>query len=231
MQPHPKGARARVLLSSVFKPFAQDDEFGSRAINPVELYHNQVTREQGPFSLRMFHRTWSLMLLQQNISAPCTVLDFPTRERFVRELTSHPYDIVGLTGIIVNVGKVREMCRLVRRHSPHSTLVVGGHVTAIPGIKRTIDADHIVKGEGVAWLRAYLGEEDGHRIEHPLIPSSFGFRLMGLQLLHDLRVLWRQGQDGDFPRTWRRRVSRDVRGRGAPGRPRVLHDGRELPAL
>src|SRR3990170_2003400 len=73
MSPHPKGKRARVLLSSVFKPFAQDDEFGSRAINPVELYHNQVTREQGPFSLRMFHRSWSLMLLQRNISAPCTV--------------------------------------------------------------------------------------------------------------------------------------------------------------
>ena len=54
-------ARARVLLSSVFKPFAQDDEYGSRAINPVELYHNQVTREQGPFSLRMFHRSWSLI--------------------------------------------------------------------------------------------------------------------------------------------------------------------------
>ncbi len=180
MQPHPKGTRARILLSSVFKPFAQDDEFGSRAINPVELYHNQVTREQGPFSLRMFHRTWSLMLLQQNISAPSTVLDFPTRERFVRELIAHDYDIVGLTGIIVNVAKIREMCRLVRLHSPHSTLIVGGHVTAIPGIERMIDADHIVKGEGVAWLRAYLGEPDGQRIEHPLIPSSFGFRLMGL---------------------------------------------------
>ncbi len=180
MQPHPKGTRARILLSSVFKPFAQDDEFGSRAINPVELYHNQVTREQGPFSLRMFHRTWSLMLLQQNISAPSTVLDFPTRERFVRELTAHDYDIVGLTGIIVNVGKIREMSRLVRLHSPHSTLIVGGHVTAIPGIERMIDADHIVKGEGVAWLRAFLGEPDGQRIEHPLIPSSFGFRLMGL---------------------------------------------------
>jgi len=180
MTPHPKGTRARVLLASVFKPFAQDDEYGSRAINPVELYHNQVTRAQGPFSLRMFHRTWSLMLLQQNISAPCTVLDFPTRERFVRELTTQRYDVVGLTGIIVNVGKVREMCRLVRRHSPHSTLIVGGHVTAIPGIDRLIDADHIVKGEGVAWLRAFLGEAAEHRIEHPLIPSSFGFRLMGL---------------------------------------------------
>ena len=86
---HPKGTRARVLLTSVFKPFARDDEFGSRAINPVELYHNQVTREQGPFSLRMFHRSWGLMFIQQNISAPCTLLDFPTRERFVRELTAH----------------------------------------------------------------------------------------------------------------------------------------------
>lgn len=180
MKPHPKGPRARVLLSSVFKPFAQDDEYGSRAINPAELYHNQVTREQGPFSLRMFHRTWSLMLLQQNISAPCTVLDFPTRERFVRELTAHEYDVVGLTGIIVNVGKIREMCRLVREHSPHSTLIVGGHVTAIPGIDQLIDADHIVHGEGVAWLRAFLGEDGGRRIAHPVIPASFSFRLMGL---------------------------------------------------
>lgn len=180
MPSHPKGTRARILLSSVFKPFAQDDDFGSRAINPVELYHNQVTREQGPFSLRMFHRTWSLMLLQRNISAPSTVLDFPTRARFVQELESHEYDIVGLTGIIVNVGKIREMCRLVREHSPRSTIVVGGHVTAIPGIERMIDADHIVKGEGVAWLRAFLGEPADRRIEHPVIPSSFGFRLMGL---------------------------------------------------
>lgn len=180
MQPHPKGTSARVLLASVFKPFAQDDEYGSRAINPAELYHNQVTRLQGPFSLRMFHRTWSLMLLQQNISAPCTVLDFPTRERFVAELNAHAYDVVGLTGIIVNVGKIREMCRLVRRHSPRATLIVGGHVTAIPGIERLIDADHIVKGEGVAWLRAFLGEAPQQRLLHPSIPSSFGFRLMGL---------------------------------------------------
>ena len=178
--PHPKGVRARVLLSSVFKPFAQDDVFGSRAINPVELYHNQVTREQGPFSLRMFHRTWSLMLLQRNITAPCTVLDFPTRQRFIDELTAHDYDIVGLTGIIVNVGKIQEMCRLVRQYAPNATLIVGGHVTAIPGVETMLDADHIVKGEGVAWLREFLGEDVNRPIDHPVIPSSFGFRLMGL---------------------------------------------------
>ena len=177
---HPKGTRARVLLSSVFKPFAQDDEYGSRVRNPAELYHNQVTRAQGPFSLRMFHRSWGLMFIHQNISAPSTLLDFPTRERFIEELTSHEYDIVGISSIVVNVGKVREMCRLVRVHSPRSTIVVGGHVTSIPGLEQTIDADHVVRGEGVAWMRAFLGEDPERPFVHPLIPSSFGFRLMGI---------------------------------------------------
>ncbi|MBI2186457.1 MAG: cobalamin B12-binding domain-containing protein [Acidobacteria bacterium] len=180
-------SRRRILLTSVFKPFAVDDAFGSRAINPVELYQNQVTREQGPFSLRMFHRTWSLMFLRENISAPCTVLDFPTRERFIHELRTHDYDIVGISSIVVNVGKVREMCRLVRLHSPWATIVVGGHVTAIPGIERQIDADHIVRGEGVRWLRAFLGEDPEAPIRHPVIPSSFGFRVMGMPVTENRR--------------------------------------------
>ena len=58
--PHPLGRRARILLTSVFGPYAQDDEYGSRTINPMELYHNQVTRVQGAFSLRMFHRSLAL---------------------------------------------------------------------------------------------------------------------------------------------------------------------------
>ena len=73
-----------ILFTSVFGPYARDDEYGSRAINPMELYHNQVTREQGPFSLRMFHRSWGLMLIQANISAPSALLDFPVLARFIR---------------------------------------------------------------------------------------------------------------------------------------------------
>src|ERR1035437_10663331 len=141
---HPKGTQARVLLSSVFGPYAQDDEFGSRSINPMELYHNQVTRAQGSFSLRMFHRSWGIMMIQANISAPCTVLDFPEREDFARELTTNRYDIVGISSIIVNLGKVKEMCRMVRELSPDSVIVVGGHVAAIPEVETMIDADHVV---------------------------------------------------------------------------------------
>src|SRR5512133_628286 len=178
MTRHPKGTHARILLSSVFGPYAQDDEFGSRSINPMELYHNQVTREQGPFSLRMFHRSWGIMFIQHNITAPCAVLDFPTRERFIAELKTGQYDIVGISSIIVNVGKVREMCRLVREYAPAATVVVGGHVAAIPGLQHMIDADHIVKGEGVSWFRAFLGEVVDRPIEHPTIASGFGFSVL-----------------------------------------------------
>ncbi|MGO9865039.1 MAG: B12-binding domain-containing radical SAM protein [Terriglobales bacterium] len=182
METHAKGSNARILLSSVFGPYAQDDEFGSRSINPMELYHNQVTRAQGGFSLRMFHRSWGIMMIQKNISAPCSVLDFPTRKAFARELTKNHYDIVGISAIIVNVGKVREMCRMVRELSPHSTIVVGGHVAAISELETMIDADHIVRGEGISWMRRYLGEDEHAPIRHPAIVSGIETRIMGIRL-------------------------------------------------
>jgi radical SAM superfamily enzyme YgiQ (UPF0313 family) len=182
METHPKKSHARILLSSVFGPYAQDDEFGSRSINPMELYHNQVTRAQGSFSLRMFHRSWGIMMIQENISAPCSVLDFPTRKAFARELSTNHYDIVGISAIIVNVGKVKEMCRMVRELSPDSVIIVGGHVAAIPDVETMIDADHIVKGEGISWMRRYLGEDEHAPIRHPMIVSGLETRIMGMRL-------------------------------------------------
>lgn len=177
---HPLGSKARVLLCSVFGPYAQDDEYGSRALNPMELYHNQVTRTQGPFSLRMFHRSWGLMLIQANIGAPCTLLDFPTLDRFVEELQTRHYDVIGISSIIPNIFKVRAMCELIRRHQPWAKIVVGGHVANVPDLPDRIDADFIVKGEGVAWFRRYLGEDETQPVRHPLITSGIGTRNLGI---------------------------------------------------
>lgn len=171
-----------MLLTSVFGPYAQDDEYGSRSLNPMELYHNQVTRVQGPFSLRMFHRSWGLMLIQANIQAPSTLLDFPTQERFVRELQKGDYDIVGISSIVANVGKVRRMCELIRQHSPQSTIVVGGHVASIPDLHRHLDADHVARGEGIQWFRHFLGEDAAAPVHHPDIVSGFGARVLGLSV-------------------------------------------------
>jgi hypothetical protein len=177
---HPLGRRARILLVSVCGPYAQDDEVGSRAMNPMELYHNQVTRTQGPFSLRMFHRSWGLMLIQANISAPCTVLDFPTWERFEEEIRDNEYDVVGISSIVLNQHKVREMCRMIRRHLPNATIVIGGHIANVPDLADRVDADHIVRGDGVAWFRRYLDDQVGESLSHPLIASGFGTRCMGI---------------------------------------------------
>ena len=175
-------ALPRILFSSVFGPYARDDEFGSRAINPMELYHNQVTRLQGPFSIRMFHRSWGLMLIRENISAPSAMLDFPTRERFIEELKTEAYDIVAISAIPPNFFKAREMCRLVRELQPWAKIIVGGHISGLPRIEERLHADHVVRGEGVHWFREFLGEDVSAPIRHPRILSGIGTRTMGLAL-------------------------------------------------
>jgi radical SAM superfamily enzyme YgiQ (UPF0313 family) len=177
---HRLGTRAKVLLSSVFGPYTRDDSYGSRKINPMELYQNQVTRTQGGFSLRMFHRSFGLMLLQANIDAPCTLLDFPSLDRFIQEIQDNAYDIVGISSIIPNVGKVKKMCDLVKKYLPSATIVVGGHIANKEDLHEIIDADHIVKGDGVQWFRRYLGQDEKAPVRHPAVISGFGTRIMGV---------------------------------------------------
>ena len=181
---HPLRSQAKVLLLSVFGPYAQDDQYGSRLLNPMELCHNQVTRVQHAFSFRFFHRSWGLMLIQVNLKAPCTLLDFPSEERFVEEIKTRQYDVIGISSIIPNLFKVRRMCRLIRKHQPEATIVVGGHIANAPDLKKWVDADHIVKGEGVRWMRRFLGEDENQPIRHPRIISDISSRIMGVPLRH-----------------------------------------------
>ncbi|MDO9559459.1 MAG: cobalamin-dependent protein [Syntrophales bacterium] len=178
----PKGRSTRILLSSVFGPYAQDDAYGSRAVNPMELYHNQVTRVQGGFSLRMFHRSFGLMMIQANIDAPCTLLDFPSQDRFIEEIQENEYDVIGIGAIIPNVGKVKRMCELIRRHRPSARIVVGGHIASKGDLLQTIDADDIVRGDGIRWFRRFLGEDENAAVRHPAVLSGFGARVMGVDL-------------------------------------------------
>lgn len=170
----------KILFSSVFGPFARDDEFGSRSINPMELYQNQVTRVQGPFSLRMFHRSWGLMLIWENIGSPSTLLDFPSRDRFIEEIQRHPYDVVAISAIPPNFLKVREMCRLIRLNLPEARIVLGGHISGIADLRERTGADYVARGEGVRWMREFLGEDPDRPIRHPRILSGVGTRTMGI---------------------------------------------------
>jgi hypothetical protein len=74
------------------------------------------------------------------------------------------------------------MCRLIRKHQPQAAIVVGGHVANVPGLETWVDADHIVKGEGVRWMRRFLGEDEDQPIRHPRIVSDVLPRIMGVPL-------------------------------------------------
>ncbi len=52
----------------------------------------------------------------------------------------------------------------------------------MPGLSRRIDADHIVRGEGVRWMRHFVGDDVTRPIQHPHILSSVGTRNMGFAL-------------------------------------------------
>ncbi len=177
----------KVLLSSVFGPFGVDDAYG-RKENVMELFHNQVTREQGIFSLRFHHQSFGLYFIAETIGAPSAVLDFPSEKRFVKELKKG-YDYVGISFIVPNFVKAKRMAELVREHAPHSRIVLGGHGTRIPGVEGMIEHDYICKGEGVKWFRKLLGEEPDRPFKHPALPSAFSKRVLGIPLKIDAAVL------------------------------------------
>lgn len=175
-----KSGPPRILLSGVFGPFGVDDDFG-RKENIMELFHNQITKVQGAASLRFHHRSFGLYFLAENVNADVTVLDFPSRKRFIRELRKG-YDIVGISFIAPNFSKSREMAHLIREHSKNSVILLGGHGAAIENIEELIPCDHVVRGEGIGWLRSYLGQDPDAPIRHPKMPSNDYHRVYGIPM-------------------------------------------------
>jgi radical SAM superfamily enzyme YgiQ (UPF0313 family) len=177
----------KILLSSVFGPYGVDDAYG-RKENVMELFHNQVTREQGIFSLRFNHPSFGLHFIADNITPPTVILDFPSEARFVREI-KRGYDYIGIGFIVPNFIKAQRMARLVRQYAPNSKIVLGGHGTMIPGVEELIPHDFICRGEGVAFFRALLGEDVTAPLRHPAVVSGFNKRIIGASLPTNSAVL------------------------------------------
>ncbi|MCU0664055.1 MAG: radical SAM protein [Myxococcota bacterium] len=180
LRPSSEGKGPRILLTSVFGPYGVDDAFG-RKENVMELFHNQVTKAQGPASFRFHHRSFGLYFLAANVDADVTVLDFPSRKRFLREIEKG-YDIVGISFIAPNFEKARYMASAVRNASPQSEIILGGHGAAIPDVGKRIDCDHVVRGEGISWLRSHLGQDPNTPIVHPVLPSTERQSIHGVPL-------------------------------------------------
>ncbi|MDY6904468.1 MAG: hypothetical protein SWH61_07255 [Thermodesulfobacteriota bacterium] len=154
-----------VLLSSVYKPFGVD-RVDARKDSKIELYHNQLTKYQGIYSMRSFMNSFGLHAIGKNLDTPATVLDFPTFKRFCREVAKG-YDIIGIGAIIPNFQKVKTMVEAVRRISPGSEIVLGGFCAAIPDLQKVMDVDHVCVGEGIGFMRKLLGQSETFAFKNP----------------------------------------------------------------
>jgi radical SAM superfamily enzyme YgiQ (UPF0313 family) len=172
----------RLLLAGVFKPFGVQDET-TEPLCTMELLNNQVTREQGIHSPRSSNPSFGLYMMAENIRVPATVLDFPSWEEFTKEIDSGGYTHVGISFIGPNVLKASRMADYVRRHSPGTKIILGGHGTAIPELKELVDCDEICHGEGISWLRKYFGEEPDGPINHPVVPSAINSYVYGAPIM------------------------------------------------
>jgi len=177
----------KLLLTSVFGPFGVDDAYG-RKENIMELFHNQVTREQGVFSLRINHQSAGLHMMAANTRVPAMVLDFPSRKRFRQEVKKG-YDYIGISFIVPNFSKARKMAEIIRAESPRTKIILGGHGTSIENIARLIPCDHVCRGEGVRFLRELFGEDVDAPVTHPMLYSSFNKHIMGVPLNKDAGVI------------------------------------------
>jgi hypothetical protein len=180
----------RLLLTAVFKPYGVADGYSEAVGMQMELFNNQITREQGIHSPRHNFWTFPLYLLAGNVSVPTTVLDFPSWEDFVRELR-HGYTHVGISFIQTNVMKARRMAEYVRAHYPEIKILLGGYGTCIPDVQSIVPCDAVCPGEGVGWLREYFGEDPTASVRHPIMHGVarkwiYGFR----DIIDDTAVLF-----------------------------------------
>jgi radical SAM superfamily enzyme YgiQ (UPF0313 family) len=167
----------KLLLTSVFGPYGVDDEYG-RKENLMEVLHNQVTREQGVFSMRFNQETYGLYLLAENLSIPTVILDFPSQRRFIKEIKKG-YDYIGISFIIQNLKKTTRMAQLIRQYSPRTKIILGGHGTSLGDVEKRVPCDYVCRGEGIGFLRQLLGEDIKAPIRHPLRYSSFNRYILG----------------------------------------------------
>jgi hypothetical protein len=136
----------------------------------AELFHAQVTRAQGPFSLRQTIRVWGLDYLAENIAAPTVTLHYPSRRELVRELRRGDYTHVGINFVVATFHKVREMVPLIRRHAPGAQVVLGGYGTVLPDDVLGPWADAVCREEGIGFMRRLLGEPVDAPVRHPHAP-------------------------------------------------------------
>ncbi|MEO8033116.1 MAG: hypothetical protein ABI837_01705 [Acidobacteriota bacterium] len=175
--PQARHARPRVLLTSICRPLGE--RYGDAPSVGYELLYGQVTRGQGLFSPRANHIQFSAEYIAESIEAPVTTLHYPSRRELIREL-ERGYDYVGVSFVLSTFHRMKELVALVREHSPHTKVILGGYGTVLSDDELTPWSDFICREEGVAFMRRLLGEDAERPHKHPVVISRL--RIFGREV-------------------------------------------------
>ena len=157
----------KILLTSVCRPLGE--QYGDAPSVGYELLYGQVTRAQGLFSPRANHVQFSLAYIAENLQAPTTVLQYPTRAELIRELQKG-YDYVGLSFVLSTFHRMKESVAMIREHAPQAKIVLGGYGTVLSDEELAPWGDYVCREEGSAFMQRLLGERPSAP-RHPLVVS------------------------------------------------------------
>ncbi len=157
----------KLLLTTVVRPFGGPGEGDSVG---AELFHAQVTRAQGPFSLRQVIRCWAIDYLAENVEVPTVTLHYPSLEELESELAAGDYSHVGINFVVATFHKVPAMVAMIRRVAPRAKVILGGYGTVLPDEILRPHGDAICREEGIGFLRRLFGEKVDAPMRHPHAP-------------------------------------------------------------
>ncbi len=138
----------------------------------------RFTKGDDIFTLISHTHCYANHILAQNISRPATLLEYPRWKDFRKEVDKG-YSIIGISAFPPHLDNVMKMCQYIRETSPETTIMLGSY--AAQAFKAKYDektqkkyVDYVVKGEGVKFLREFLGEDTDQPIEQKLMPKCGG---------------------------------------------------------
>ena len=138
----------------------------------------RFTKGDGIFSVISHTHCYANHILAQNIESPAMVAEYPSWDEFTAEV-DRGYPVIGISAYPPHLETVLEMCRYIRRRSPATKILLGSYggmalrASMARGEWRQY-VDHIIHGEGVRWLRRFLGEPTDRPIAQMLMPKAGG---------------------------------------------------------
>ena len=138
----------------------------------------RFTKGDDVFTITSHTHCFANHILAQNVDRPAILLEYPRWEQFTEEVDKG-YPVLGISAYPPHLDRVMEMCEYVRQRSPATKILLGSYGGQAFGAAYDADTqkkyvDHVVQGEGVRWLRRFLGEDPDRPIRQALMPKAGG---------------------------------------------------------